>query len=165
MNSDKFKYDFMRYNRYFVLRANILIFFILCYLCKDIFLIMGVGATAFKSKGGDVSDIMVLVSPIYFISDLPALAVSYALSARQPNAGNLPRLIWRNGRFLLSLSACLHLLLLGLKAKWDFDDMGLVQWLVIVIDIAIVIYVNSSEFIKDLFSEFPDQENTIKPAK
>ena len=159
MNSDKFKYDFMRYNRYFVLRANILLFLILCYLCKDIFLIMGVGATAFKSKGGDVSDIMVLVSPIFFISDLPALAVTYALSARQPNAGIFPRRIWKNGRFLLSLSACLHLFLLGLKIKWELDVMGWIQWLVVVIDIAIVIYINSSEFIKDLFSEFPNREN------
>ena len=159
MNSDKFKYDFMRYNRYFVLRANILLFLILCYLCKDIFLIMGVGATAFKSKGGDVSDIMVLVSPIFFISDLPALAVTYALSARQPNAGIFPRRIWKNGRFLLSLSAFLHLFLLGLKIKWELDVMGWIQWLVVVIDIAIVIYINSSEFIKDLFSEFPNREN------
>ena len=156
MSNEKFKYDFMKYNQYFVLRPNIWLILILFFLCKDIFLMLGVGATAFKGKGqADVSALIVLVNPIFFLSDLPALAVAYVASARGPNAGPILRLIWKYGRQLVLLSASTYILLLVYKMKWDIFSMNWLEWLFITTNIFIIVYVVSSKFIKDVFNEFP----------
>ena len=156
MSNEKFKYDFMKYNKYFVLRPNIWLILILFFLCKDIFLMLGVGATAFKGKGqADVSALIVLVNPIFFLSDLPALAVAYVASNRRPNAGPILRLIWKYGRQLVLLSASTYILLLVYKMKWDIFSMNWLEWLFITTNIFIIVYVVSSKFIKDVFNEFP----------
>ena len=156
MSDEKFKYDFMKYNKYFVLRPNIWLILILFFLCKDIFLMLGVGATAFKGKGqADVSALIVLVNPIFFLSDLPALAVAYVASARRPNAGHFPRLIWRYGRQLILLSAATYILLLVYKLKWDVFSINWLEWLFVATNIFVIIYIVSSEFIKDVFNAFP----------
>ena len=64
---------------------------------------------------------------------------------------------------LLSLSACLRILLLGLKAKWDFGD-GLSTMACDCDRHCNRDYVNSSDYQRSVL-EFPNQENTTMPAK
>ena len=85
VSTERFKYEFIMYNRFFSLRLNLAMKLILVFLCKDFFLMAVVGATAFKGKGSaDVSQLMALVRPIFFLADFPAVAVAYAASARRP---------------------------------------------------------------------------------
>lgn len=104
MKHEKFKYQYLRYNQHFVLRASLSLILIMCFLCKDIFLVAIVGASLFKGGGGQGSDLIALVSPVYIFASLPVFALFYGLVMRQPDAGYLPRLIWENGRYLLFLS-------------------------------------------------------------
>ena len=160
MSGEKFKYDYIRYNHYFVLRPNFLLKLIICFLCKDIFLIVVIGASAFKgSGGGGVADLLDLVRPIFFLANIPVLGVLYAWSARRPNAPSLPRLIWRNGRSLILLSLGLYIFLLIFDRGWNIAILSAVDWCAIAINIIIAGYILLSDLVKDIFSQFPQPES------
>ncbi|MBM08837.1 MAG: hypothetical protein CMF69_04565 [Magnetovibrio sp.] len=157
MNGDKFKYDYIRYNHYLVLRPNVLLKLILCFLCKDVFLILVIGASAFKGGGGgSLSDLMDLVRPIFFLANIPTLAVLYAWSARRPNAPSLPRSIWKNGRSLILLSLALYVFLLLFERGWSISSLSTVDWCAVAINIIIAGYILLSNLVRDIFSQFPE---------
>jgi len=158
MKNDKFKYHFMKYNQYDVLRPSLLLLLILCFMCKDFFMVLIVGAAAFKSKGGGggLSDLVALVSPTFFFADLPVIGLLYALGARRPAGGKLPRFLWHNGRYIILLSIVFYSLILISLRDYEISNFSPFDWIVMALNLAIIGYIFSSEFIKDTFSEFPE---------
>ena len=158
MKNVKFKYNFMKYNQYDVLRPSLLLFLILFFLCKDFFMVLIVGAAAFKSKGGGggLSDLIALVSPTFFFADLPIIGLLYAIGARRPDGGKMPRFFWHKGQYMILLSIILYTLILSSLRGFDISNFSLLDWVVVALNLAVLAYVFSSEFIKDTFAEFPD---------
>ncbi len=156
MNSEKFKYDYLRYNKYHTLRPNLLLFLILIYLCKDIFFVFVIGAGSFKGGAGPgISNLADLVSPRMIVSNLPAIVVLVSLINRDPEAGRLMRLIWKNGRLMIILSIVIHTLLILSQKEFQFPLLVLSEWMLIGVDIFVGIYIFSSQLVKDIFAEFP----------
>jgi len=156
MNDEKYKYDFLRYNLHHVLRPNALLLLILVYLCKDIILVMFIGVGSFKGGAQPgVSNLVNLVSPKMILSDLPAIAVAFSLILRTPNAGNIPRIIWKHGRSLIALSVILHILLMLMHREFQLFHLGMLEQILIGLDILTAVYVFSSRLVKDIFAEFP----------
>jgi len=146
----------MMYNRFFSLRLNLAMKLILVFLCKDFFLMAVVGATAFKGKGGaDVSQLMALVHPIFFLADFPAVAVIYAACVRQPDSGELPRLIWRHGRELILLSTAIYCTLVIYGREWQISSLSWADGAALTVNAAIIVYLLRSEYVRDLFADFP----------
>lgn len=158
MSTKKFKYDFLRYNRHHVLRPGSGVILILCFLIKDVFLIGIVGASLLRGGGSESTELRNLIHPVFFFSSLPALAIFYALGMRQPSAGKLVRLIWKNGRYLILAAASLYVFLLSHIHRYDLSKFGILDGIVIGLNVLIVGYVFTSPFIKDLFSEFPEPD-------
>ena len=81
MNNIKFKYHFLKYNAYGVLRPNLPLMLIFGFICKDFFMILIVGSSVLikAGNGGSGSDLINMVSPVFFFADLPVLALFYAL--------------------------------------------------------------------------------------
>jgi hypothetical protein len=158
MKNVKFKYDFMKYNQFGVLRPSLLLILILCFLCKDFFMVLIVGLVAFKSKGGGggLSDLIALVSPTFFFADLPVIVLLFAIGARRPDGGKLLRIAWHNGRYMILLSITIYSLILISLRGYEVSNFSLLDWIVIALNLAIVGYVFSSQFIKDTFAEFPE---------
>ena len=146
----------MMYNRFFSLRLNLAMKLILVFLCKDFFLMAVVGATALKGKGGaDVSQLMALVHPIFFLADFPAIAVVYAACVRQPHSGELPRLIWSHGQKLILLSTAIYCTLVIYRREWLISNLSWADWAALAINAAIIVYLLKSEYVRDLFADFP----------
>jgi len=144
------------YNRFFSLRLNLAMKLILVFLCKDFFLMAVVGATAFKGKGSaDVSQLMALVHPIFFLADFPAVAVAYAASARRPDTGAFSRLIWKNGRELILLSTAVYCTLVVYGREWQVANLSWADWGALAANAIIIVYVFQSEYVRDLFADFP----------
>ncbi len=156
MNSEKYKYDFLRYNKYHVLRPNVLLLLALAFLCKDIVLIMVVGAGSFKGGAGPgMSNLASLISPKMIVSDLPVIAVVFSLIFRRPEAGRLVRFFWKHGRLLIALSIVIYILLVLEQRDFQFLRLGLLEMALIGADLLIAAYVFSSRLVKDIFAEFP----------
>ncbi len=155
--SETFKYDFLRYNRYHILRPNFLLKVICAYFLKDLFLMIVVAAGAFKAKGlsPEVAVLLDLVSPRLLLAAFPIGLIGYALINRTPDAGELPRRIWKNGRRLILLAAVLHSgLLLGSTVRIDSTG-GVIVLTLIGLNIAAVVYIFRSKLVADVFAEFP----------
>ena len=148
----------MKYNQYYVLRPSLLLILILGFLCKDFFMVLIVGAVAFKSKGGGdgLSDLVALISPTFFFADLPVIGLFFALSARRPDGGKLPRFLWHNGQYMILLSIVFYSLILISLRNYEISNFSLLDWIVVAVNLTIVGYIFSSKFIKDTFVEFPE---------
>ena len=158
MKNVKFKYNFLNYNRYGVLRPSLLLILILFFLCKDFFMVLIVGAAAFKSKGGSggLSDLVALVSPTFFFADLPVIGLLFSIGARRPDGGKKPCFFWHNGRYMILLSIVLYSLILTSLRGYEISNFSLLDWIVTAVNVVIISYIFSSEFIKDTFSKFPE---------
>jgi Protein of unknown function (DUF2919) len=92
------------------------------------------------------------------LSDIPALLVLLAMLGRHPSGGRAVRLIWRSGRYLLTISAAGYLVLLGRQLGLDPTRYGWLVWVMIFGSAAAVSYIFLSPYARDVFSEFPDAE-------
>ncbi len=158
MNTEKFKYDFLRYNRYHILRPNFLLKVICVYFLKDLFLMAVVAAGVFKARGlsPEISVLLDLVSPRLLFASFPIALIGYGLINRSPDGAALPRLVWKNGRWLILLAAIIHVgLLLSTTVRIDTIG-GIVVLVLIALDIAAVVYVFRSKLVGDVFAEFPE---------
>ena len=83
MAETPFKYYFLRYNQYGVLRANWPLKFCLIFLCRHILLLIALGAMQFKGSSGQImTHLTPLLDNAFIITDLSALAVFYVIGAR-----------------------------------------------------------------------------------
>ncbi|NQU56623.1 MAG: DUF2919 family protein [Rhodospirillales bacterium] len=167
MDNAPYKYHFLRYNQFQVLRPSLALKLILCFLCKDFFLGFIIGAITLKSRGtgSGLSELMDLIRPIFFFSSVPAVAVLYAISARTPEAGRLPRFLWKNGQYLILASVLMYLAILGYIRGFDLSNLTSTDWAVVAVNLALVAYVFFSEAINDTFAEFPMPRQAAENSK
>lgn len=169
MTDKKFKYDYLRYNLHGVLRPNWLLKLSLLFLCRHILvLILLVGMSIKGGMKPGTEYLAELLSPVYNITDfLPAMLL-YAMGARGPKAKAMTRWIWKHGRQLILFSVALFLFMFGLRTQLAFATYGAVEWAIIAVNGLIALYIGRSDFIRDLFKEFPtppDPEPDAKPNK
>ena len=163
-------YDYIRYNRYGVLRPGPELWLALLFQCRHV---IGIGLIAMAGggrRGGmaatgdiDLSSLGHLLNPLFTLADIPALALLLALAARLPGAGDLPRWLWRRGRLLLLASAAIYggLYLYHLPARPAAIPLG--DWLGLAGTAAVAAYAVLSVYLRDLFGEFP--ERPAEPPK
>ena len=156
MAETSFKYNFLRYNQYGVLKANWPLKFSLIFLCRHMFLLLALIAMSFKGGGGrEMAYLTPLLDKAFIISDLPALAVFFVIGARRPEAKDLYRWIWRNGRSIIYASVALYLGIVTLRNGLVLSNYAAVEWVMIAGNAVVAFYTWRSEFIRDLFHEFP----------
>ncbi len=151
-----YKYHFLRYNQYGVLRPSWLVKLILFFLCRHLLLLLAFGAMNFKGKAGaEMEHLLPLLDRAYIITDIPALMVLFVMGARRPDASAATRWIWRHGRYLILGSVGLFLLILGVRHGVNQTPLEAIEWAVIAVNIAAATYITKSAYIRDLFTDFP----------
>lgn len=156
MGEAPYKYHYLRYNQYGVLRPNWLVKLILLFLCRHLLLLLAFGAMNFKGKAGpEMEHLLPLLDRAFIITDIPALMVLFVMGTRQPNASAVNRWIWRHGRYLILGSIGVFFLIIGVRHGVNQTPLEAVEWAVIAVNIAAAIYIGKSAYIGDLFAEFP----------
>jgi len=154
--SEKFKYEYWRYDKHFVLKPPLALKISLVVLCKDLILSLLLGATNFKSRGSSLgSDAADIVQPVFIISALPAAALFLAMVSRDPKAGFLVRTLWKNGKILISLSVAIYLLLFGLVFGLRLDNYSMIQLITLLSYFMIFAYCWKSSLLTDALLDFP----------
>lgn len=99
---------------------------------------------------------------------LPIVLLMIAGAQRVPTGGRWARVLWRNGRVIVTLTALLNLAWTA-RLLWLSDDWALWPELLltsfVLIDLAIALAMWRDKFFAQLFSEFPAPELDKKASK
>jgi len=111
----------------------------------------------FKADGlpPEITVLFNLVSPRMLFATFLITLICYALINRSPDGGVLSRRLWENGRWLILLTAIVHVGLLPRTTVRIDTTGGFVVLVLIGLDIAAVVYVFTSKLVGDVFAEFP----------
>ena len=151
-------YDFSRYNHHGVLRVNWMLWLVLLYMTRHTlvlaFLLFGLSRG--QAQGGVANlGVAALLEPVYMISDLPALALMFALGARVPQAGKVARAVWRHGRQIILDSIAVYFVLFLWNHWGEIGRLDPVLWSNVIVNLIIAVLVMRSRYLADLFNEFP----------
>lgn len=103
------------------------------------------------------------LSPVALLLELPSLLVFVAASMRQPNASKFLRQVWQQGAMLMTATSLLGLAWL---TWWLLRTDTWQRWPELyfastcLLDLAIALWINTSELAKKVFSEFPENQKT-----
>lgn len=159
MTPKKKFYGFSSYNQHDVLKVNLAIWAVLVFLTRHFLALFISGVAHGKGGGGTgIPALAQLVDPIYLPSDLPGLIMIYAAGARVPKAGAAVRWIWANGRWFIAAGAVLFFALAGYDIWQTKRAIGVPDYVDTTIYAVMLAYVFKSQYVKDLFSEFPTRD-------
>jgi tetratricopeptide (TPR) repeat protein len=129
--------------------------------------------TYFPGMAGtaDVSFVKGFLSPYLVFSDVTAVLLLVAWRFRQPEAGKSWRVIWRHGRFMLTATLFVQLILLA-DTRWgrqiiqapQSDESTLVIGYALV-QLYVIAYVLLSNRLKAVFLNFPVPGAVVEPAR
>ena len=80
------------------------------------------------------------------------------IGARHPDSKDVYRWIWRNGRYLIFSSVALYLGIFTLRNGLVLSNYAAIKWAMMAGNAVVAFYVWRSQFIRDLFEEFPPPE-------
>ncbi len=164
MTETPFKYHFMRYNQHGVLRPNLPFILSLLFLSRHILLLFALGGMQLKGRDGSAMEHLTpLLDKSYIISDLPAGALLFMMLARRPSAQASARWVWRHGRNLIFCSVGLYLVIVTIRNGFVFSQYAPVEWAMIALNVVVAVYAGISEYLRDLFAEFPPPPADDKP--
>lgn len=116
---------------------------------------------ATMTMGESKWDFLMPSSDLYILTSIPAVVVMIALIRRRPNANQIIRKIWFDARlFLLAGIVSEWLLCLFFEVTQAQVDVSYQFIFTTIINISAFLYIFSSEYIKDLVLDFPEEINT-----
>ena len=80
------------------------------------------------------------------------------IDARRRGSKDVYRWIWRNGRYLIFSSVALYLGIVTLRNGLVLSNYAAIKWAMMAGNAVVAFYVWRSQFIRDLFEEFPPPE-------
>lgn len=157
------KWDYLKYNRYDVLRLNWLYWMTILFLSRHVLVLMFIGFAKGRSGAGPSDPaVAALIDPLFFVSDVPALVLLFITGARLPSGGNGARTLWRNGRYLMSASCLLYLALLFWQQGSQILQSHPLTWALIAVNVFVLVVVWRSAYLKDMFDQFPEPDPNSK---
>ena len=141
-----------------VLQIGFILWAVMLFLNRHlILLVFGAVTSLVGSRSGlDSSELVSLYSnPWFLLTSLPAAAVLVAAVRRDQKAGKMVRRLWRQGRWLLMLSAGLELALLialVILHRVGLNELHLVG---AILDSYVLFYLKRSAWAQARFADFP----------
>ena len=97
---------------------------------------------------------------IAILAALPIIPVIIAYSKRKPGASDFIKTLWRNGVNFLIATAVLNIIIifvpLAVKPYYHINMLG---WIQLAIAVGIIIFLSTSQRVKDTFADFPEESD------
>ena len=152
----RIKYAPQHYDEHLSLKVPIVLWLAMAFLVRHLFLL---GITFLPTTGREILVLRDLVQPEYLVADLIALPVLLTAMRRGPRAPRWLRRVWTAGGVLLSVSAMLYPLLLGIAAFFSERPLAAViselSLISAMLSLAIIAYLWRSPLVRDLFRDWP----------
>lgn len=161
------RYPFAQFDEHLSLKAPWPLLLVIAFLCRELLLPLFILVNSLTASSLDMS---FLASPSDHIPKLlagaPAALVLYGFLRRSPDGGFGARWSWTHGRWLLLVSASLHLFLHARATYPDPIDLGSepLASLTFLLDVLAILYVAGSRRVKHSFSDFPASTSTQHAA-
>lgn len=158
-------YAYKNYDKYLSLRIGSGLWLVILYFMHPYILLV---STRSVGRGGSRKEgleaLKDLVYPDNFslalaiLATLPALCFIYAWTRRRPGASSIVKYIWKNGMVILSISALLNIVVKFVPLMIGINHpIGMIGWVQVGLSMLIILYICSSERVKDTFSDFPGE--------
>jgi len=161
------KYDLGYYNEYGVLRIPAILVAINLYLLKYYFLALIPALGLLPKIKRAMESIMPVITDFahtqvtmpMLLSCIPALLVMVAMTKRIP-ATNSPKIVWlwQHSLWFLLASVFLELGLIGSYLMLGIKTVNGAILLIVYLDLLIIFYLFKSEWLRDIFAEFPKSD-------
>lgn len=164
------KYPARHYDENLKLKVSPLLWLSLLYAIRHFFIYKAASLMPFEV--GAITWLNLQAQVIFMWCDLPALLVLIATGHRVPNALRVMRWVWLHGKTILSISYLLSLcsfiyLNVHLLSTPNLDE-SLFAVVIVMTDVAVLIWLWRSSLVSDIFAEFPDaldEKSEQKPPK
>ena len=154
--------EFRRFNSYGVLRVRWPFWLVMVLLMRHLLLLMMIGLSHRGAAGSSIGVMATLIDPKFIPADVPAVILLFATGARVPKSGALARLLWRNGRILMTLSIATFLGILAWREGVVPAHYTLVDAAEIAANLALLVYIWLSRYLRELFAQFPAPDSEPK---
>lgn len=152
----RYTYPYDRYNRFDVLKVNVLTAGVVLFLSRHLLAFVVLGIALSRTQVGGDGAFAGLFEPVFMLADIPALLVLLAMLGRHPKSGKTLRFVWRCGPLLLLGSAVLYLALVIRQLGTDPSRFGWLLWIMIAGSVFAGTYALLSPYARMLFGQFPD---------
>jgi len=147
--------EYRRYNRYGVLRVRWPFWLVMVVLMRHLLLLMMIGLSHRGAAGDSMRTIASLIDPMFIPADVPALILLFTVGARVPNSGSLARFLWRHGKIVMTLSIATFLGIMVWRQGFVLARYSPADAAEIGVNLALLVYLWLSRYLRDLFSQFP----------
>ena len=155
-------YPFTAYDKYMSLKLDSNLWFIIVYFVHPFILKVSTIQMGRGGKSDSVSGLKNLVYPddfgffLAFVATIPVLLLIFAYAKRKPGASERVQSLWRNGRNLLAAAAVLNIIVVFIPFLANIThSITIYGWGQLVLAVAILIYLYSSNRVTDTFADFP----------
>jgi hypothetical protein len=166
-------YSFSSYDKYFALKIDFYTWLIIVYFMRPLILKF---STIQLGRGGVKSDSVSGLRDLVYPNDfgiflavlvvIPVAVVIFAYAKRKPEASDLVRKLWRNGRNLLVAAAALDIVIIFVPLiVLESYSVNTAGWAQLAIDGGILGYLLTSKRVADTFADFPREEATEAGSK
>ena len=156
------KYSFSDYDKYVALKPDLGFWLVIIYFLRPFILLITSFQMGRGARNANVGILKEMVYPDDFsffvgcLAALPVIPVILAYIKRKPKAPDFIKKLWSNGTRLLTATAILNIIILFVsRANETFYHLSTPGWVQLFIAVSIIIFLNTSQRLKDTFADFP----------
>ena len=156
------KYSISDYDKNVSLKPGFGFWLVIVYFIRPFILAISSVQMGRGNKNASVSGLKDMVYPNDFgffigvLAALPAVLLVIIYIKRKPGASDSIRKLWRNGANFLTAAAVLNIVILfvppRMGASFHITTLG---WAQLAIAVGIIIFLHTSQRVKDTFADFP----------
>lgn len=156
------KYSFSDYDKNVCLKLNFGMWLVIIYFLRPFILAISSVQMGRGNKSASVSGLKDMIYPDDFgffigcLAALPVIPVIVAYIKRKPGASDSIKKLWHNGTKFLTAAAILNIIVIFAPpragASYHITTLG---WVQLAIAVGIVIFLYTSQRVKDTFADFP----------
>lgn len=153
------RYPYYRYDFRGTLRLRLFDWLWLGFLGRHVLFTVVLAAAQGRGTGGAIgAGFAFLIEPWFMIADIPAVCLLIAAANRVPKAGDAVRFLWRNGAYVVLLSALLYGGIFAWLAASGETVVDGVAWVSLGATCALGLYAFFGRYPRDVFASFPPRD-------
>lgn len=158
------KYEFSDYDKNCSLKLSLGIWLVIFYFLRPFILMLTSIQMGRGTRNAGVSVLKDMIYPddfglfIAILAALPVILIIIAYIKRQPEASQRIRKLWNNGAKFLVAAAVLNIIILFVPMiRGQVHFLTPPDWVQLAIAVGIIIFLSTSQRVKDTFADFPSE--------
>lgn len=149
-------YNFNEYDKHMCLKLSVEVWLVILYLLRPLLVLVA----SLRTKQSTGTRELIYADDFSFtlgiLATIPVIILLIGWAKRKPDAGRFVRAIWRNGVRLLSTAAVLNIIIVIVPVVMGtISRPHMSGWIQIALSILILVYLYTSQRVKDTFADFP----------